>query len=53
MLGQGGVAFVEAIRDSLNPAIGRLEEKFEELAQDVRDAIEDMREADQTSKGKF
>ena len=53
LLGQGGVAFVEAIRDSLNPAIGRLEEKFEELAQDVRDAIEDMREADQTSKGKF
>jgi WXG100 family type VII secretion target len=53
LLGQGGTAFVEAIRDSLNPAIARLEEKYQELAQDVRKAIEDMQEADQESKGKF
>jgi uncharacterized protein YukE len=53
LLGQGGTAFVEAIRDSLNPAIGRLEEKYQELAVDVRKAIEEMQEADQESKGKF
>jgi uncharacterized protein YukE len=53
LLGQGGTAFTEAIRDSLNPAIARLEEKFQELAQDVRKAIEDMQEADEESKGKF
>ena len=53
LLGQGGTAFVEAIRDSLCPAIGRLEEKYQELAQDVRKAIEEMQEADQESKGKF
>ena len=53
LLGQGGTAFVEAIRDSLLPALGRMEEKYQELAQDVRKAIEDMQEADQESKGKF
>ena len=53
LLGQGGTAFTEAIRDSLLPAIGRLEEKYQELAQDVRKAIEEMQEADQESKGKF
>lgn len=53
LLGQGGTAFTEAIRDSLNPAIAKLEEKFQELAQDVRKAIEDMQEADAESKGKF
>ena len=53
LLGQGGVAFVEAIRDSLSPAIGRLEEKYQELAKDVKQAIDFMEEADQESKGKF
>jgi len=53
LLGQGGTAFTEAVRDSLIPAIGRIEEKYQELAQDVRKAIEDMQEADEESKGKF
>ena len=53
LLGQGGTAFTEAVRDALIPAIGRLEEKYQELAQDVRKAIEDMQEADEESAGKF
>jgi uncharacterized protein YukE len=53
LLGRGGTAFTEAIRGKLCPAIGRLSDKFQELAGDVQDAIEFMQEADQTSKGKF
>jgi WXG100 family type VII secretion target len=53
LLGQGGQAFTEAIRGKLCPAIGRLTDKFEELAEDVQDAIDFMREADEKSKGMF
>lgn len=53
LLGQGGQAFTEAIRGKLCPAIGRLDDKFKELAGDVHKAIEYMQQADRTSKGKF
>ena len=48
LLGRGGVAFTEAIRGKLCPAITRLTEKFEALAGDIQKAMDDMRSADTT-----
>ncbi len=53
LLGQGGTAFTDAVRSKLCPAIGRLNDKFKELAGDVQKAIEYMQEADKTSASKF
>jgi WXG100 family type VII secretion target len=50
LLGRGGVAFTEAIRDKLCPAISRLTEKFQELAEDINKAMEDMRSADSSTE---
>lgn len=50
LLGRGGDAFTEAIRNKLSPAISRLIEKFEELAEDVNKAMEDMRSADTSTE---
>jgi len=50
LLGRGGVAFTEAVRDKLCPAISRLTEKFEELAQDVQKAMDDMKSADTSTE---
>jgi WXG100 family type VII secretion target len=50
LLGRGGVAFTEAIRNKLSPAISRLTEKFQELSEDVNKAMEDMKSADQSSE---
>lgn len=53
LLGQGGDAFVEAIRTKLTQSITKLSDKFEELAGDVAQAIKYMQEADKTSKAQF
>jgi uncharacterized protein YukE len=53
LLGQGGETFKEAIRGKLCPAIGRLNEKFGELIEDVHKAIEYMQDADKKSSKKF
>ena len=53
LLGRGGAAFTEALRDKLTPAISRLIEKFEELAEDINKATEDMRSADESSQRMF
>ncbi len=50
LLGRGGVAFTEAIRGKLCPAIARLTEKFEELAGDIQKAMDDMQSADSTTE---
>ncbi len=50
LLGRGGDAFTEAIRNKLSPAISRLTEKFQELAEDVNKAMEDMRSADTSTE---
>jgi WXG100 family type VII secretion target len=50
LLGAGGQAFTEAIRDSLCPAISRLTEKFQELSQDVQKAMDDMKSADTSTE---
>lgn len=50
LLGRGGSAFTEAIRDKLCPAISRLSEKMEELDGDVQFAMKQFRdEADPTT----
>ena len=53
LLGQGGDAFVDAIRSKLIPAITKLSSKFDELAKDVGMAVKYMQEADRTSKSQF
>lgn len=50
LLGRGGDAFVDAINTKLCPGITRLKDKFEELAQDVLKAMEDMQSADNTTE---
>ena len=53
LLGRGGVAFTDAIRGKLTPAISRLTEKFDELAQDVMAAKEAMMGEDESAQGLF
>ncbi len=53
LLGQGGTAFTEAIRNTLCPAIARLTEKFQELDSDIQIAVARMQQADRASEGKF
>lgn len=50
LLGRGGEAFTEAIRGKLAPAISRLTDKFQELAEDVNKAMEDMKSADTSTE---
>ncbi len=53
LLGQGGAAFSDALRNKLCPAISRLENKYQELQKDVVGAMNDMKQADSTSKSLF
>jgi WXG100 family type VII secretion target len=50
LLGRGGAAFTEAIRDKLCPAISRLTDKYQELAEDIIKAMDDMKSADTSSE---
>jgi WXG100 family type VII secretion target len=50
LLGRGGTAFTEAIRGKMCPAISRLTDKFQELAEDINKAMEDMRSADTSTE---
>jgi WXG100 family type VII secretion target len=50
LLGRGGAAFTEAIRDKLCPAISRLTDKYQELADDIVKAMDDMKSADTSSE---
>jgi WXG100 family type VII secretion target len=50
LLGRGGVAFTEAIRGKLAPAVSRMTDKFQELAEDINKAMEDMKSADQSTE---
>jgi WXG100 family type VII secretion target len=53
LLGRGGTAFTDAIRSNLCPSLGRLTDKFQELAKDVQSAINAMQEADAASSRMF
>lgn len=50
LLGRGGTAFTEAIRGKLCPAISRLTDKYQELAEDIQKAMEDMKSADTSTE---
>ncbi|MBI9044771.1 MAG: WXG100 family type VII secretion target [Anaerolineaceae bacterium] len=52
-IGQGGEAFTEAIRTGLVPAIGKLEDKMQEIVGDLQGALTDLRDEDQQSAGRF
>lgn len=47
--GRAGEVFVEALRNQLVPALGRLNNKFDELSADVQKAIKFMEDADAES----
>jgi WXG100 family type VII secretion target len=53
LLGRGGDAFTDAIRQKLCMSLDKLTEKFQELSRDIRDAMKDMQEADKKSAGEF
>ncbi len=53
LLGKGGSYFTDAVRGKLCPAIARLIEKFEELANDVNDAARLMQEAEESNVRNF
>lgn len=53
LLGRTGAAFTEALRDTLCGRISRLVDKFNEMAGDVRKAIELMEKAEQENKDRF
>ena len=52
LLGQGGAAFTDALRSKLSPAIGRLTDKFKEMDQDVKAAMEQFRSQEDPSVAK-
>jgi uncharacterized protein YukE len=53
LLGRGGEAFTDGLRNRLVPSMSKLIDKFEELAGDVQAAINYMQEADTKSSGMF
>jgi WXG100 family type VII secretion target len=53
LLGDGGQAMVESIRNTFARSLTKLTEKFEELSGDVQAAMEAMQEADSESAGMF
>jgi len=53
LLGKGGSAFADAIRGKLTPGLNRLQDKFQELAEDVYGALVDLRDGDTTAASRF
>jgi WXG100 family type VII secretion target len=53
LLGDGGQAFVEAIRNTFARSMTKLTEKMEELSGDCQAAIEEFQAADSESAGMF
>lgn len=53
LLGRGGKAYADAIKQNLCPSIKKLSEKYNELERDVHAAIKFMRQADAESKQQF
>lgn len=53
LLGQGGAAFVDAIRGQLCPSIAKLTDKYKEMAEDVLKVIEELFGADEANARRF
>ena len=53
LVGAGGTAFSEAIRDKLIPRMGKLILKMEELEQDIKGAVSATRDGVKTAQSRF
>lgn len=53
LLGRGGQAMSDAIRDKLNTNVARLQDKLEELSYDVYGALVDLRDGDTEAASRF
>lgn len=53
LLGRGGDALAQAIRGSLVSRIGALQDKLQELSQDVYGALVDLRDGDTEAASRF
>jgi WXG100 family type VII secretion target len=53
LLGKGGQAFADAIQQKLCKKINLLEDKFNELSQDVYGALVDLRDGDTEAASRF
>ncbi len=53
LIGQGGATYVDVLRNKLSPAISCLIKKFEELADDINEAVKNMQDADEMSQRMF
>ncbi len=53
LLGRGGQAMSDAIRDKLNTNDARLQDKLEELSYDVYGALVDLRDGDTEAASRF
>jgi WXG100 family type VII secretion target len=53
LLGKGGDALAQAIRDRLNSRLGRLQDKLDELSGDVYGALVDLRDGDTEAASRF
>jgi WXG100 family type VII secretion target len=53
LLGRGGQAFADAIRQKLCQKVNLLGDKFNELSQDVYGALVDLRDGDKEAASRF
>lgn len=53
LLGRGGDALANGIRDKLNTSIAALQEKLDELSMDVTGALVDLRDGDTEAASRF
>ncbi|MEJ2759499.1 MAG: WXG100 family type VII secretion target [Anaerolineales bacterium] len=53
LVGDTGEQFAAALNGPFSASVGRLQEKFMEVSQDIRNAIADMQAADRSAGGNF
>lgn len=53
LLGRGGDALAQALRNNLNSRIAALQDKLEELSMDVYGALVDLRDGDTEAASRF
>jgi hypothetical protein len=53
LVGEAGDELVQALRNKLNPSLGRLRDKMHEEEQDLAAAVAYTRDGVQTSRGRF
>jgi WXG100 family type VII secretion target len=53
LIGQAGEALSDACRTQLAGSITRLKDKFEELQKDINSAMDEMRSADSSARGRY